>query len=220
MVKGIIKVTMFYLLLGVVLFAVSSRLDWWQAWSWLGIMVLEYIIMLFILDPELLAERSGLKQGAKKWDLILATLMSNFATIIIMLIASLDKRFGWSQEISLYPTAAGIILVIAGCVLVTWSMYVNKFFAPLVRIQEDRSHTVCSSGPYRFIRHPGYAGAIITYIVTPHMLRTLWAFIPVGLILIDIVVRTALEDKTLQQELAGYREYSTKTRYRLLPRIW
>jgi protein-S-isoprenylcysteine O-methyltransferase Ste14 len=219
-IKGTIRVTMFYLLLGIIMFTVSGRLDWWQAWAWLGIVVVEYIVMLAILDPELIAERSGIKQDAKRWDIPLAMLMSGLGTIIEMLIASLDKRFAWTQPLPLYAETAGIVLFVTGCVVVTWSMYSNKFFGPLVRIQKDRGHTVCNSGPYRIIRHPGYLGAILTFIGTPLMLGTLWAFIPAGLIIVDVIVRTALEDKTLKEELEGYKDFAARVKYRLLPGVW
>jgi protein-S-isoprenylcysteine O-methyltransferase Ste14 len=219
-VKGAIRVGLFYSLLGLLMFTVSGRLDWWQAWTWLGIVVVEYIIMLLILDPELIAERSGPKPGAKRWDILLAMFMSGLGTAIIMLVASLDKRFYWTQPMPVYIEIAGIVLVIAGCLVVTWSMYFNRFFGPLVRIQKDRGHTVCSSGPYRIIRHPGYLGAILTFIGTPFMLGTLWAFVPAGLIVVDVIIRTALEDRTLQAELDGYKKYAADVKYRLLPGIW
>jgi protein-S-isoprenylcysteine O-methyltransferase Ste14 len=90
----------------------------------------------------------------------------------------------------------------------------------VVRIQEDRDHTVCDTGPYRLIRHPGYAGGILFYLITPIVLNAMWAFIPMGISVAAIVIRTALEDKALQNELEGYQEYTWKTRYRLVPGIW
>lgn len=218
--KGAFRVGVFYLLLGIILFGVSGRLDWWQAWAWLGIVVAEYIILLFILDPELLVERAGRKQGAKKWDFLLAMFMAGLGNAIVLLIASLDKRFNWSFSVPLYLETVGIALVVAGGIAISWSMYSNKFFGPLVRIQKERGHTVCSFGPYRFIRHPGYLGAVLNFIGTPLMLGTLWAFIPAGLICIDIIIRTALEDRTLKEELKGYAAYSSKVKYRLFPGVW
>jgi protein-S-isoprenylcysteine O-methyltransferase Ste14 len=105
-------------------------------------------------------------------------------------------------------------------VLSDWAMMVNKFFAAVVRIQKDRSHTVVKAGPYRFVRHPGYAATLLHYVAAPFMLGTLWALIPVGLIWVVIIVRTALEDRTLQEELEGYKDYTQRVRYRLLPGVW
>lgn len=220
LVKGVVKSCLYYIFMGVVLFAVSGRLDWWQAWVWLGIMVSDYLLLLLVLEPDLLVERAGIREGAKRWDIILAMLMSGLGYLVLLLVAALDKRFGWSPEAPLSMVIAGIVLAVLGCAVITWAMYSNKFFGPLVRIQKDRGHAVCSSGPYSFVRHPGYLGAALTFIGTPLILGTLWAFVPAVLILIDIIVRTALEDRTLQQELEGYKAYTQKVKYRLLPGLW
>ena len=89
-----------------------------------------------------------------------------------------------------------------------------------MRIQEERAHRVVSTGPYRIVRHPGYLGAIVGALVTPAILGSAWTFIPAGLIVIVFVVRTCLENRTLMNELPGYREYSQRTRFRLVPHVW
>ena len=99
-------------------------------------------------------------------------------------------------------------------------MAANAFFSAVVRIQDDRGHAVASGGPYRFVRHPGYSGSLAFELATPIMLGSLWALIPSGLNALLIVVRTALEDRTLNEELDGYREYAGQVRYRLLPGVW
>ena len=99
-------------------------------------------------------------------------------------------------------------------------MRVRTILRAVVRIQKDREHTVVTSGPYRFVRHPGYAGAVLSYVAVPVMLSTLWAFIPAALLIVALVIRTALEDRTLRDELAGYAEYTQKVCYRLVPGIW
>ena len=99
-------------------------------------------------------------------------------------------------------------------------MVANRFFSAVVRIQHDRGHKVVRDGPYRIVRHPGYAGGLYTWLTAPLMLGTLWAYIPALLTVCALVVRTALEDRTLIQELPGYAEYTARTRYRLLPGIW
>jgi protein-S-isoprenylcysteine O-methyltransferase Ste14 len=96
----------------------------------------------------------------------------------------------------------------------------NRFFSGMVRIQAERGHQVVSSGPYRWMRHPGYAGALVTYLATPVFLDSLWAFLPVVFLAVVLVVRTKLEDKTLRDQLEGYRDYARKVRYRLLPGVW
>lgn len=111
-------------------------------------------------------------------------------------------------------------MILAGYSLGTYALIENRFFSGMVRIQTERGHQVVSSGPYRWIRHPGYVGALLTYWFTPLFLDSLWAFIPVAFITIVLIIRTHWEDRTLQNELAGYREYALRVRYRLIPGVW
>ena len=107
-----------------------------------------------------------------------------------------------------------------GSGLFSWAMITNAYFSTAVRIQDDRGHQVCTTGPYRFVRHPGYVGASLQSLVMPLMFGSLWALIPGALAVLMLVIRTTLEDQTLHEELDGYREYAQKTRYRLLPGTW
>jgi protein-S-isoprenylcysteine O-methyltransferase Ste14 len=107
-----------------------------------------------------------------------------------------------------------------GSALGNWAMLENRFFSGYVRIQTDRGHMVVSNGPYRSIRHPGYLGGIVTWLAAPLALGSLWALIPAGAVVVAYVIRTALEDRTLQAELDGYKEYARQTRYRLVPGVW
>ncbi len=219
-IKGAVKVSIFYIIVAVVLFTVSGKLDWWMAWVLLAVFIANYIVNMIILDPGLLAERSSAKAGARKYDIILAVFMSGLGILIVVLIAALDKRFGWSSAVPFWLNILGLLMIVLGCVVVTWAMTSNKFFASVVRIQKDRGHTVSSAGPYRFLRHPGYFGAGLTFLGIPLILGSLWAFVPVFLIIIDIIVRTALEDGVLHRELSGYIEYAGRVKHRLLPGIW
>jgi protein-S-isoprenylcysteine O-methyltransferase Ste14 len=114
----------------------------------------------------------------------------------------------------------GLFLVAFGFVFATWAVAENRFFSSMVRIQLDRGHQVCDSGPYRFVRHPGYAGNALPLPGMVMAFSSLWAIIPVAVALVIIVIRTALEDRTLQAELPGYHEYAGRVHYRLLPGIW
>ncbi len=107
-----------------------------------------------------------------------------------------------------------------GFAIFSWAMASNAFFSTVVRVLADRGHTVCSTGPYRFVRHPGYVGAIAQSFSAPLLLGSLWALIPAGLAALFLIVRTALEDRTLHAELDGYRGYAARVRYRLLPGVW
>ena len=115
---------------------------------------------------------------------------------------------------------AALVVMVVGYAFGTWALMENRFFSGVVRIQKDRGHHVVSTGPYRIMRHPGYAGALWMYLATPIFMDSLWAFIPTILLVVVTVIRTSLEDRTLQEELPGYKEFTQKTRYRLLPGIW
>ena len=158
-------------------------------------------------------------QGAKSWDRILAPLMA-FGSLFILILAGLDKSFGWTAPFTLNAKLAALLVVILGYAFGSWALIENKFFSGVVRIQTDRGHRVVTTGPYRFVRHPGYAGALWTYLATPILFDSLWAFIPSLLLFAVLVLRTSLEDRTLQAELPGYAEYAQRTRYRLFPGIW
>jgi protein-S-isoprenylcysteine O-methyltransferase Ste14 len=166
----------------------------------------------------LLAERLGPRKGAKTWDAVIMSIIGP-ALIACYIVAGLDVRYGWTR-ISLPLQIIALIIVVLGYALIVWATAANPFFSLIVRIQQERGHTVAAGGPYRFVRHPAYVGGIAIYIATPVMLSSLWALIPGGLTAVLMLVRTALEDKTLQDELDGYREYAGRVRYRLIPGIW
>jgi protein-S-isoprenylcysteine O-methyltransferase Ste14 len=111
-------------------------------------------------------------------------------------------------------------LIALGYAFAAWALIENRFFSSVVRIQADRGHVVCDSGPYRMVRHPGYAGSIPPLVGMVLALSSMWTLIPAAVALIIAVIRTALEDRTLQDELPGYRDYAGRVRYRLIPGIY
>jgi len=113
-----------------------------------------------------------------------------------------------------------VLVFLLGCAMEFWAMSANRFFSTNVRMQTDRGHVVCSTGPYRHIRHPGYAGIILYTLASPVFLGSWWAYLPALAGVVGFILRTALEDRTLQLKLPGYKEYAQKTRYRLLPGVW
>ena len=139
---------------------------------------------------------------------------------LIPLVAGLDALFDWSPPFSLPVKILALVIILAGYALGSYALIENRFFSGMVRIQTDRDHQVVSSGPYRWMRHPGYAGALLTYLATPLFLDSWWAFLPSLFITIVLVIRTSLEDKVLQDELEGYYDYARRVRYRLLPGVW
>ena len=210
---------MFLMIAAVFLFASAGTLVWVWAWAYVAIYILFNAVMLNILPKELLAERGQSHTGVKNWDRILMGIGIPFG-FTVFLIAGLDVRYHWSPAWGIYLHLTGLMLFILGNALIGWSMASNKFFSMGVRIQHEREHAVASGGPYKFVRHPGYAGIIINAVSTPLLLGSLWAFIPALLSACLFAVRTGLEDRTLRQELEGYKQYSEQVRYRLLPGIW
>ncbi|MCC6875246.1 MAG: isoprenylcysteine carboxylmethyltransferase family protein [Sandaracinaceae bacterium] len=203
---------------------VSWRWDWWQAWLYAGTVVAGFVASRALVarrHPDLLRERARFMQhaNAKSWDRILAPAVA-LGGVLPLAVCGLDARFGWSSTLPWAVAIAGLIAHVAGYVLGTLAMMANRFFSGLVRIQTDREHHVVSTGPYAWIRHPGYLGSLLSYWGTPLFLESWWALVPTLLVTIVLVVRTILEDRTLQEELPGYREYAARVRYRLIPGVW
>jgi protein-S-isoprenylcysteine O-methyltransferase Ste14 len=203
---------------------ISRRWDWWEAWVYGLVAVLGFAISRVLAarrHPDLLVERSRFMrtEDAKSWDKLLAPLVG-LGGGLIPLVAGLDELFGWSPTFSLPVKIVSLAVILAGYVLASYALIENRFFSGMVRIQTDRGHQVVSGGPYRWVRHPGYAGGLLTYLATPFFLDAAWALLPAIFITIVLVIRTALEDRTLQAELPGYKDFATRTRYRLLPGIW
>lgn len=217
------KQVTFLLMLAAILFLTSGRLDWALGWVQLGLYTTTVVAQAFVLipkSPELISERSRLQQGTKNWDVVLASLAAVILPMTTWIVAGLDVRFGWSPPMTLALVLGAVPVFGLGWAITIWAMASNPFFSATVRIQKDRGQTVVSRGPYRYLRHPGYAGAILFQLAVPLTLASWWALIPSGLAALLYIVRTILEDKTLQTELEGYRQYARQVRYRLLPGIW
>jgi protein-S-isoprenylcysteine O-methyltransferase Ste14 len=210
---------------GVIIFLTAGSLDWVWGWVLVGLLALflaAHPLILVPINPELLAEREkGIRdEGVKAWDRWVASLAAGVMPLASWIVAGLDFRFGWTRQLLLAIHIGGLLGMVLGFGLFLWAMASNAYFSEGVRIQEERGHTVATNGPYRVVRHPGYAGAILAQLSTPFLLGSFWALIPslasAGL----YALRTYLEDKTLIEELPGYQEYTQETRYRLVPRVW
>ncbi|MBN1318372.1 MAG: isoprenylcysteine carboxylmethyltransferase family protein [Anaerolineales bacterium] len=179
------------------------------------------MFLAFVLNkrnPALLSQRSELG-GKRDLDRVLAGVMALWGPLFIYVTAGLNMRFGWAPPIPIWLQAAGALLAILGSALTGWAMVANRFFYGVFRIGE-KGHTVCDAGPYRFVRHPGYLGAILFDLATPLMLDSAWALIPAALTAAAIVVRTGMEDRALLDKLDTYRDYARQVGYRLAPGIW
>lgn len=221
-IRWAVRETMGIVMLAVLLFLAAGTVNWIAGWAMVIIMagwVIATAIVVIPHRPELLAERLGPRRGAKTWDTVLLSLYG-VAMMILWIVAGLDLRYGWSSGIGAAAQIIAMLLVIAGHALVVWATGTNAFFSQVVRIQTERGHTVVTDGPYRFVRHPAYVGAILLVLGAPIMLGSWWALIPGVICAVLMIVRTVLEDKTLQAELPGYNNYAQRTRYRLLPGVW
>jgi protein-S-isoprenylcysteine O-methyltransferase Ste14 len=220
-----VRLVVGYLLIPLILLICGGNIDWWQGWL--------YSLLIFAAGlggrmwaekrhPGLMAERQNIEniQNAKAWDRVLAPLMAVSVGFPTVIVAGLDHRYNWSPEFPLWLIVPGFILISLGYAFATWALAENRFFSSVVRIQTDRGHVVCDSGPYRFVRHPGYAGIIPPLFGIALALSSVWTLIPAAIALIVTVIRTELEDQTLQEELPGYRDYARRVRYRLVPGIY
>lgn len=208
-----------------ILFISAGTVRWPMAWVYVGMTLLFTAgsrILLLRLHPDLAEERAGYakKADAKTWDKAIMPLIAIYGPLAMLIVAGLNRRFGWPPVLPLWLQIAALTAAVLGIVFSTWALLANRFFSGVVRIQHDRGHTVVTTGPYRFVRHPGYAGGVVANLALALMLGSAWALIPAGLVVCLTIVRTALEDRTLREELPGYAEYLERTRYRLVPGVW
>lgn len=206
----------------VLLFVAAGRIDWFRGWFAVAVYAAGTFgigMVVRRLSASLAKARASVNKGTKPVDRVFVYTMIALDTSQIV-VGGLDAgRFHWSS-ISMTVGYVGAAIFIGASVWVGWTLTVNKFAECTVRIQTDRGHTVVEDGPYRFVRHPMYFGLTLMFLATPLMLGSAWALTVTAALLIFLFGRTAWEDRTLQRELPGYREYATRTRYRLMPGIW
>jgi len=205
----------------VLLFATARTLGWYNAWLYAVLLFgvkLSNALLVSRYDPAVLNARGTKHPMEPREKLFFAIYVpSSFA---ILVVAGLDAGVvGWSHH-SMAELALGIAMLVVGTGTVIWAVAMNAFFEVTVRFQRDRGQRVCREGPYRFVRHPGYVGAILASAAVPLILGSYWAFVPVSIATVAFVVRTAYEDRMLRADLEGYETYASETRYRLLPFIW
>ncbi len=203
---------------------ISQRWAWLEAWAYAGVSIAGFAISRVLAarrHPDILAERARFMQhaNAKAWDRWLVPLLA-LAGALILVVAGLDARLEWTPPFSPFTKTVALAALVAGYALGSFALIENRFFSGMVRIQSDRNHHVVSSGPYRWIRHPGYAGALLTYLATPFLLDSAWAVIPAVLTCTVLLIRTHLEDVTLRTELQGCGDYAHGVRFRILPGVW
>ena len=220
-----IRLAVVYLMIPLTLLICGGDFGWWQAWLYSVLIVAAGLggrMWAEQRHPGLTAERQNIEniRGAKAWDKVLAPLMAVSLVFPMVIVAGLDHRYDWSPEFPLWLNVIGFILIALGYAFAAWAVAENRFFYSVVIIQTDRGHVVCDSGPYRFVRHPGYAGNIFPLFGIVLALGSVWTLVPAVVALLISVLRTVLEDRTLQEELPGYRDYARRVRYRLIPGIF
>ena len=221
-IRYFLQIGIFVFFFAASLFFSAGHTDWTMGWVFIAIVAASQIsiaIILMMRNPELMIERD-IRKGKRDLDRILTGAMTLFGPISICIVAGLNNRYGWLPQISFTYQIIGVALAILGSILPAWAMASNKFFYGVLRIEQEKNHSVCSSGAYQYVRHPGYLGAIIFDLATPLILNSVWAFIPAILTICAIVIRTSLEDKALQNGLDGYKNYAQQVRYRLFPAVW
>ena len=220
-----VRLVLVYGLIALILLFCAGDFGWWQAWGYSVLILASGIggrLWGEQRHPGLTADRQDAEsfQKAKAWDKVLAPLMAVSISFPIVIVAGLDHRYGWSPEFPLWLSAIGFLLIALGYAFASWAFAENRFFFSVVRIATDQGHAVCDSGPYRFVRHPGYAGNLLALFGIVFALDSIWALVPVLVATIITVIRTALEDQALLEELPGYPDYAQRVRYRLIPAIY
>jgi len=223
--KAMVRLGGLMVVLGAILFISAGSMNWPMGWVYILVSVSITAFSRFVIlrrHPDLAAERAGYQslEGVKSWDRKLMPWVALYGPFIQVAVCGLNRRFGWAPAVPLLWQVVGMVALALSSLWGVWAMASNPFFSALVRIQKERGHTVVSSGPYRFVRHPGYVGGIVANAAGPLALGSVWALIPGTLTSVLVVIRTALEDRTLQEELEGYKEYAQRVRYRLLPGVW
>jgi protein-S-isoprenylcysteine O-methyltransferase Ste14 len=204
---------------------IVGRFDWTRGWIYAVLILFSTLgsrALAARKNPGILAERANSlsAENIKDWDKKMMPLVGILGPLTVLLVSGLDVRFGWSPVQLGWIAPAALVMLTLGLLFSTWAFVENKFFSGTVRIQTERGHRVIDTGPYQYVRHPGYASAILIYLATPVYLDSLWGLIPALLTAILFTLRAALEDKTLQEELPGYYDYAKRTKYRLFPGVW
>jgi len=204
------------------MFLPAGTWTWTKGWLFIGVFLGTLAVValyLWRVNPEVVVARTGFHEGTKRWDKILVRFLLIALYAVIPVAALDDGRFHWFP-VPRWVCGIGYVLFLVGMGILTWAEAVNKFFEVTVRIQTDRGHKVIDTGPYAIVRHPGYVAGILFCVGTALCLASLWALIPAGLASLLLILRTRWEDQTLQAELTGYKEYTQKVRYKLIPGVW
>lgn len=220
-IKFALRSSILLFVVGIVLFLSAGDWRWGDGWLFFGTLIVAALVgmtVVGLLNEDLVKAQARIPEETKEWDKVFLRIGVPLMLAIVV-VAGLDERFEWSAPIPIAAQFIGwVILVGVSRVLSSWALSVNRFWSGTVWVQDG--HQVCDTGPYRLVRHPGYLSAITQWLSAPLILGSTWAFIPASLFAINIILRTRLEDRTLQEELPGYAAFTQRTRYRLFPGVW
>lgn len=201
-----------------VTFGAAGRWDLPMFWAYFCVLVGMMLLALIGADRDLMKERQKPGPGGKDYSLrwlAITVMIAHFA------VAGADAgRYHWSDTVPRWMQIAALILIAGALGFSKWATMTNRFFSSVVRIQRDRGHRVVDSGPYAYIRHPGYAAAITWFVMSGIALGS-WYSVAIALLGVPLFFRRLfIEERTLFAELEGYREYATRVPWRLIPRVW
>ncbi len=224
-IRAVIGFALYLFFVPAILFIAAGTVNWPMAWVYVVLLLVSTIgsrLLVLKRNPDTLRERARFtaSEGTKSWDRILVVVVGLFGPLATMGVAGLDHRFGWSRIIPELGQYLATLVIVGGYGLAVWAMVVNRYFSAVARIQHDRGQVVVTTGPYRIVRHPAYAGALLASLALPVMLDVIWALIPTLVMVVALVIRTGLEDRMLREELEGYESYAEETPYRLIPGLW
>lgn len=218
-IRRALQILLQFFVMGLLLFGASGDPGWLWGWSYFAFAIVNLAINFLVFPREIVEARSEVHKDVPRWERIVTRILL-VLTIALFCTAGLDHRLGGSPTLAPVVHLAGLVAMSVGSFFSTWAIVSNRFFATQVRIQTERGHTVEQGGPYAWIRHPGYAGFILTWLSLPLLFGTLWALVPAVGIAILFALRAGLEDAFLQQNLPGYSDYMHSVRWRLIPGIW
>ena len=224
-IRAAIGFTIYLLLVPALLFISAGTVKWPMAWVYVVLLLAATIgsrLIVLKRNPDTLLERARFmsSEGTKSWDRLLVAIVGILGPLAIVIVAGLDHRFGWSAIIPEPVQYLAALLLAVGYGLAVWAMVENRYFSAVARIQDDRGQVVVTTGPYRLVRHPAYAGALAASLAVPVMLDAIWALIPALVLMVGVIIRTGFEDRMLREELDGYERYTQETPYRLIPGLW
>lgn len=214
----LLGILVFFLAAAAILFGFAGRFDLPMFWAYLGSMAALPLLFVWIMEPELMKERRKPGPGGKDCGLRRNVVLVMLAVFVV---AGLDAgRYHWSDAVPRWAQISALVLVIACMCLAGWASRVNRFHSAVVRIQSDRGHHVITTGPYQYVRHPTYAAAMLWLPLTGTALGSWWAVVPASLAIPLFLRRLLIEERLLFAELEGYREYSSRVPWRIIPGLW